>query len=395
MESVMDSELATMVDLQGCKRPVRWGHGALRTDRRFVPQSVYVDSERYESEVRLLRSSWLMGCLDMEIPEHGDTALFEALGQSILIVRQKDGDILAWHNVCQHRGARLACEAQKNARRFVCPYHSWSFGLDGKLVGLPGREYYTKEELRDLRAPPVNVAVRHGIVWINMTEHPPSIDDVLAEIGEELTGFNLGTMKMMAPPMEFEIPSNWKRGVEAFLEDYHALSLHAPSLPKGNEPGQVDYKLTSHTLFERNSMFVYTPKDALEKLRETLDHFQYGYNHYFIHPNMFLNFMEGPNGLYQAWDFLPLSIDKTKMRMRFLCGTDFQGDQALANAQVAYLREVFGQDIFACGEQSRTDFSLANRGSLLGDAECRIAHFYNILDDELGIETRGTPPWVD
>lgn len=80
--------------------------------------------------------------------------------------------------------------------------------------------------------------------------------------------------------------------------------------------------------------------------------------------------------------------------MRFLGGTDFQGDQAFANAQVAYLREVFEQDIFACGEQSRTDFSLANRGSLLGDAECRIAHFYNVLDDELGIATRGRSPWV-
>ena len=390
----MQNGQTTMIDVEGRERPVRWGHGAIRTDRRFVPLEAYTDVERYESEVRLLRTQWLFGCLEMEIPEYGDTSLFEALGQSILIVRQKDGGVKAFHNVCQHRGARLACESQKKARGFVCPYHAWTFGLDGKLVGLPGREYYTKEELQDMRAPPVAVELRHGMVWINMSENPGSIDDALAEVSEELTGFNLDTMKMFAPAMEFEIPSNWKRGLEAFLEDYHALSLHAPSLPRGDEPGQVDYDLTSHTLFERNSMFVYTPKDTLEELKETLDHFRFGYCHYLVYPNVCLNFMNGPNGLFQTWDFLPISVNRTKMRMRFLGGTDFQLSQEMMDTQVAYLREVFSQDVFACGEQSANDASLGNKGSLIGDAECRIAHFYDNLDADLGIETSGKVPWV-
>lgn len=390
----MQNEQTTMIDVKGRERPVRWGHGAIRTDRRFVPLDAYTNVERYESEVRLLRTQWLFGCLEMEIPEYGDTSLFEALGQSILIVRQKDGGVKAFHNVCQHRGARLACESQKKARGFVCPYHAWTFGLDGRLVGLPGREYYTKEELQDMRAPAVAVELRHGMVWINMSENPGSIDDALAEVSEELTGFNLDTMKMFAPAMEFEIPSNWKRGLEAFLEDYHALSLHAPSLPRGDEPGQVDYDLTSHTLFERNSMFVYTPKDTLAQLKETLDHFRFGYCHYLVYPNVFLNFMNGPNGLFQTWDFLPISVNRTKMRMRFLGGTDFQLSQEMMDTQVSYLREVFSQDVFACGEQSANDASLGNKGSLLGDAECRIAHFYDVLDADLGIETSGKVPWV-
>lgn len=392
MES--DIETKTMIDGTGRERAVRWGQGAIRKERRFVPASVYTDQERYDSEVRLLRNAWLFGCLEMEIPEYGDTSLFEALGQSVLIVRQKDGEVKAFHNVCQHRGMRLACQSQKRARGFTCPYHAWTFGLDGKLVGLPGREYYTREELQDMRAPAVNVELRHGIVWINMSDQPQPINDVLGEVSAELTGFNLDTRKMFAPVMEFDIPSNWKRGVEAFLEDYHALSLHAPSLPRGDAPGQVDYDLTSHTLFERNSMFVYTPKDTLPQLKETLDHFRFGYCHYFVHPNLFLNFMNGPNGLWQTWDFLPISINKTKMRLRFLGGTDFQISQEMMDAQVAYLREVFGQDIFACGEQSRNDFSLGNKGSLLGDAECRIAHFFDALDRDLGVETPGAVPWV-
>jgi len=390
----MQNEQATMIDVKGRKRPVRWGQGAIRTDRRFVPLDAYTDVARYESEVRLLRTQWLFGCLELEIPEYGDTSLFEGLGQSILIVRQKDGGVKAFHNVCQHRGARLACASQKKARGFVCPYHAWTFGLDGKLVGLPGREYYTREELQDLRAPAVAVELRHGMVWINMSENPGSIDDALADVSEELTGFNLDTMKLFAPAMEFEIPSNWKRGLEAFLEDYHALSLHAPSLPRGAEPGQVDYDLTSHTLFERNSMFVYTPKDTLAELKETLDHFRFGYCHYLVYPNVFLNFMNGPDGLFQTWDFLPISVNRTKMRMRFLGGTDFQLSQEMMDTQVKYLREVFGQDVFACGEQSATDASLGNKGSLLGDAECRIAHFYDVLDADLGIETPGKVPWV-
>lgn len=386
----MGSDVKTMVDREGRERPVRWGHGAIRTDRRFVPQSVYIDQERYAAEVEVLRGQWLMGCMEEEIPEHGDTTLFEGLGQSILIVRQADGSVLAWYNVCQHRGARLACKSQKNARRFVCPYHAWTFGLDGKLVGLPGREYYTPEELKDRRAPQVAVAIRHGIVWINMSENPPPIDDVLAEVGEELTGFHLGVMKLMAPPMEFEIPSNWKRGLEAFLEDYHAPVLHKPSLAPPDQPGHLVFGLTSHTLFDRNSMFVYTPKDTLTELKETLDHFRYGYSHYFVYPNLFFNFMRGVDGLWQVWDFLPLSVDKTIMRMRFLAGPDLVGNKDV----VAHLRQIFGEDIHACSEQSQNDFSLGNRGSLLGDAECRVAHFYEVLDADLGIETPGTPPWI-
>jgi len=384
----------TMVDINGRERPVRWGSGNIRTNRRFVPRSVYTDPARHEAESNLLRNSWLFGCLEQEIPEAGDTSLFEALGQSVLIVRQKDGSVLAWHNVCQHRGARLACTSQKKVRRFVCPYHAWSFGLDGALTGVPGREYYTKEELADMRTPPVAAAVRHGIVWINMGENPQPIDDIFGEVGEELTGFNLDQMKLIAEPMEFDIPANWKRGLEAFLEDYHAPSLHSPSLPTGNMPGQVDYTLTTHTLFESNSMMVYTPKDTLTELRATLDHFRFGYNHYLIYPCTIMNFMEGPSGVWQVWDFLPVSVNQAKMRMRFLAGPNFQMEHDVRNATVAYLRQVFGEDIFACGEQSATDHSLGNQGSLLGDAECRIAHLYDCLDRDLGIETPGAVPWA-
>ena len=69
----------TMVDWKGRERPVRWGHGALRKSRRFVPQSVYVDPARYAAEVEMMRASWLIGCMELEIPEHEDTALFEGL----------------------------------------------------------------------------------------------------------------------------------------------------------------------------------------------------------------------------------------------------------------------------------------------------------------------------
>jgi len=390
----MQNEQTTMIDVEGRERPVRWGYGGQRKTRRFVPQSVYTDPARHEMESNLLRNSWLFGCLEQEIPEYGDTSLWEALGQSILIVRQKDGSVKAWYNVCQHRGTRLACQSQKAARRFVCPYHAWSFGLDGKLTGVPGREYFTKEELDGMAAPQVAVELRHGIVWINMSDTPKSLDDHLAEVGEELTGFHLDQMKLVADPMEFDIPANWKRGLEAFLEDYHAQSLHAPSLPKGDMPGQVDFDLTTHTLFERNNMMVYTPKDTLDQLRATLDHFRFGYDHYLVYPNLILNFMEGPGGVWQVWDFLPVTVNKSKMRMRFMAGPDFQQEHDVRNATVGYLRQVFGEDIFACSEQAANDHSLGNPGSLLGDAECRIAHLYDSLDEDLGIETPRTPPWV-
>ena len=107
-----------------------------------VDREVYADPVRFELErEHVLRRSWILAGRSVEIPEPGDWLSFEGHGETVVITRQRDGSLAAFHNVCQHRGPSFV-KADKGcgARRFSCPYHGWVYDTTGKLVGVPERE---------------------------------------------------------------------------------------------------------------------------------------------------------------------------------------------------------------------------------------------------------------
>ena len=104
-----------------------------------LPQQLYVGEEafRFDTEM-LLKRVWLYACTVAHVKKPGDWHLFELANNSIIIVRGRDGAVRAFYNSCRHRGARI-CEAQTgNAPRLMCPYHQWTYGLDGRLLTLTG-----------------------------------------------------------------------------------------------------------------------------------------------------------------------------------------------------------------------------------------------------------------
>ena len=129
---------------------------------------VYRDPERFEQErERVLRNSWMVAGRSEEIANRGDWILYEGHGETVVVARQADGGPTGFHNVCQHRGARLTRgEDHGCLRRFVCPWHGWVYDTTGKVVGVPERNDFDPAHLEGLRAPQVAVEEWAGWVWI-------------------------------------------------------------------------------------------------------------------------------------------------------------------------------------------------------------------------------------
>ena len=114
-----------------------------------VSADVYTDPARYELERRhVLGARWLLAGRSEQIPDAGSWLTYEGHGETIVVSRQRDGSVSAFHNVCAHRGAAIVTGlAGCGARRFTCPYHGWVYDTRGSLVGIPDRDDFDPDEL--------------------------------------------------------------------------------------------------------------------------------------------------------------------------------------------------------------------------------------------------------
>lgn len=193
--------------------------------------SVYTEPERFAMEKRALFDDGLvLACLSGDIPQPGDTRLFEETGTPILIVRAQDGRVNAFLNMCTHRGAKLVVEC---TRRPVigCPFHAWSFTLDGQLKGVPGRAGFEGEALRGRDLIRVPVAEWHGLIFIRPTPGTQALDIEahLGSFGPELAQLELADA---LPVKSGVLPAdaNWKYVMDTYGESYHFAALHRETL---------------------------------------------------------------------------------------------------------------------------------------------------------------------
>lgn len=189
-----------------------------------LPQDLYVSQEAFDFDTQvMLKSVWLYACTAAHVKKPGDYFLFELANNSVVITRGRDGEIRAFYNTCTHRGAKL-CDAQKgNMPRISCPYHFWTFGLDGKLISARGMpEGFDKAEhgLREVALENVG-----GLLFVCLSDNPPPIDRVKADVSEKLKLYNVDKLKVAAQSDLID-HANWKLVMENNRECYHCPSNH-------------------------------------------------------------------------------------------------------------------------------------------------------------------------
>jgi len=190
-----------------------------------LPPACYTDAAFYEFEKEaLFYHEWL--CVGREdwVKEPGDYFTTQIIGEPIVVARARDGVVRAMSSVCQHR-AMLVAEGKGNTRGFVCPYHHWVYGLDGKLVNAPAMERTCGFDKKTVRLPEFKVETWLGFLFINFDPDAPPLAPRLAKVADAIAGYDLANAQG-ATTMTGQFAWNWKVMFENNNDGYHASKLH-------------------------------------------------------------------------------------------------------------------------------------------------------------------------
>jgi len=204
-------------------------------DQRFYKDESIFDLEKNH----IFYDSWIFIGHESQIPNKGDYFVYKLLDEEIIVLRNKENEVKAFFNVCRHRGSRICLEESGNTSRFSCPYHSWTYNLDGKLLAAKSlREGIDKSTLGLHRC---NIASVSGMLLINLSDNPQSLANLQSDLKEPFEMFGFEDLKVAAHK-NYPIASNWKLAVENYQECYHCAPAHpeyslSHSLKIEDEPG--------------------------------------------------------------------------------------------------------------------------------------------------------------
>ncbi len=193
--------------------------------------NVYMDQERLQKEIlSVFKQHPLIVAHQSELPNHGSFLAQNLSGVPVLLVRNQEGKIKAYLNVCRHRGTRLLKD-KGCISMITCPYHHWFYSLDGKLMGAPHRNGFSEESLNQ-NLIPLPVEERLGCIWLNLAPNSKMDMNVhLRGMEEELLSFGLDQY-ICFDKKESKRDINWKLVVDLFLEVYHVRFAHQKTLGK-------------------------------------------------------------------------------------------------------------------------------------------------------------------
>ena len=343
--------------------------------------SVYTDPARYELErERVLRDTWLIAARGEEIPGAGDHVLYEGHGETVVIVRQADGGVRAFHNVCQHRGLRIVSEPEgRGSHAFTCPWHGWVYGRDGALRGVPDRGDFAEAQLAGLCAPKVAATEWGGWIWIHLAgpDAAPHLETYLGEIAGELAAYRMEDM-FVADKCVYDLPCNYKAVVDGFNEVYHIEATH--KVPRVLVEAARE---TSYAVFGPHSMMV-VPLDptTFEELKKTGDHFATSTCHYVVFPNAVFNNLPDHLQLFQP---IPTGPHSTRFVVWELQYKD--GDAAYrqrAEGGWSILKPIVEQDIFIFEELAKTRESMAYTENRFNERECKPTAYHREMARRVG-----------
>jgi phenylpropionate dioxygenase-like ring-hydroxylating dioxygenase large terminal subunit len=199
-----------------------------------LPGFSYRDEELFDLEVeRLFRREWVSVTCAQSVPEPGDVFPVMIAGQSLLVVRDKDGDVGVFYNLCRHRGAQLVDEPCKpRGGRLVCPYHAWSYNLKGEFLRAPylyrnADNVQPDEAARaELGLIPVRSQVWRDIIFVDLSGVAEPFESLIAPLDERLARWNADELRALSS-VEYSVAANWKLAAENFLDAYHLPVLHS------------------------------------------------------------------------------------------------------------------------------------------------------------------------
>src|SRR4051812_25065492 len=210
---------------------------------KSLPQRYFVSSELFEEELKkIFARRWVLVGHQSEVAKAGDYFVREVVGESLIIVRDKSEEVRAFYNVCRHRGTRLCEEERGHSAALQCPYHAWTYGLDGRLVGAPHMDEVKVFDKEQYSLFPVKAGVWEGFIFVNLDEAAPSLEQWFGPLQGKFSNWTLPQLRSVKR-VEYDVKANWKLMFENYAECYHCPGVH-PMLSKVSPYDSAENDLT-------------------------------------------------------------------------------------------------------------------------------------------------------
>ncbi len=355
----------------------------LRIDRYTDP------AELAREKVALFRRQPVIVAHVSELTEPRDYVTEEVGGVPLVILRDDESEIRVFVNACRHRGARLLDEAKGSCKRtLTCPYHAWSYGLDGSLIHVPHEEVFEGLERSTLGLHSVPHQVRHGFVWAVVDGERGGPPDMTASLGpvldDDFDAFELATHQV-AGVLTTVKNANWKLVMDAFAEGYHLKSLHRQSLARFFLETSILDDCAPHV------RQVGARKTLLEMAGESEENWNLRRDttvFYNVFPNAVLVFH--PLWVSQM-SLFPVGVDRVRVVHRMLAPREPSDETAKARLVKSFEHihgQVFEKEDLSIAESIQSTLACgANDHVLLGGLEEGMRLFHQARDRALAIAT--------
>jgi Rieske 2Fe-2S family protein len=352
---------------------------------RTLPGNAYFSPEIFAREQeKIFEQMWICVARGSELAKPGDFKTVQVGRESLIISRNRRREPRAFFNVCRHRGARVCSEESGTDKRsFQCPYHAWTYDLDGKLIAAPnltkmpdvGREAYGLHTAQ--------VREWLGYVWVCIADEPPPFEDtvmgsVRSRLGdiESIDHYSLETLEV-GKRIVYEVRANWKLIVENFMECYHCATIHpelTEVLPEFADGFAAQYFVGHGAHFgEDVKGFTVDGSEGLEKIPGVTDDQDRRYYAVTIRPNVFVNLVPDHVIFHRMF---PLAPDHTRVECDWLYLPEVIASGVDLEKSVKLFDLVNRQDFEACELcQSVTHSKKYAHGGVLVPSEHHIADF--------------------
>jgi Rieske 2Fe-2S family protein len=362
--------------------------------RETLPGRYYTDPTIFTAEQALIfETGWFCAVLAADIPSPGNFETVEVGRESVIVARGRGGEVNAYLNVCRHRGARLCTQDKGSVRRsFQCPYHAWTYGLDGKLTAAPNLTQMPDIDRVEFGLHQVHVREWLGYVWLCLAEEPPSfsdtvIADVTGRLGspDAIVGYQVADLAL-GRRISYDVAANWKQIVENFMECYHCGTIHpelTEVLPEFADGLAAQYFVGHGAQFGSEvAGFTVDGSEGLERLPGVGPEQDRRYYAITVRPQVFVNLVPDHVVFHRMF---PVAADRTIVRCDWLYLPGVVASGADIDRSVELFHRVNQQDFDACERcQVSMDSRSYARGGVLVPSEHHIGEFHDWVRERVG-----------
>ena len=356
-----------------------------------LPREFFTSEEIFEAEQeRIFGRCWMLAAHASELPAPGDYVLFEVGDESVLVVRDSGGEIRAFHNHCRHRGSLLCREGSGSAGpRIQCPYHAWTYGLDGRLLSAPTMTDVEGFDPERYPLHPVALETWEAFLFVNLGPRPAPMTESLSELVDRFGHWPLADLESVHRTV-YEVEANWKLFFHNYSECYHCPTVH-PHLNRLTPFRNTENDLEDGPVLG-GPMWMQDPEGSMTisgaRCAEPfsgLDEEERGRVFYYtIFPSAFLSLHPDYVLLHRA---RPLAIDRTRIVCDWLFHPDAIGDPGFdPGAAVEFWDLTNRQDWELCANAHRGVVSRAWTPGPYSELESQLAAFDRYYLRALGPE---------